>query len=187
MSSTMNYWRRALIAAALVALAGCADRVVAPAVTAPAARFNAAGTSAFQALAAPAHGDVVVSRVIDQRGGALEAATAYGRRLGYTLVVPSGTVGKPTTFTLSVLAGQRYEVELTATQGEKDVGGKLRRSVVLTISTGDSPAGRLPRGSKLYYLPKSGAPQAMAGGAVPALGYVLGVLPHFSRYCIGVN
>ena len=187
MSSTLNYWKRGLIAAAALALVGCADRVVAPGTNAPAARFDAVGSKGFDPLPAPAHGDIVVSRVIDQRGGALEAATAYGRRLGYTLVVPSGTVGKPTTFTLSVLAGQRYEVELTATQGEKDVGGKLRRSVVLTISTGDSPAGRLPRGSKLYYLPKSGAPQAMAGGAVPALGYVLGVLPHFSRYCIGVN
>ena len=67
MSSTLNYWKRGLIAAAALALVGCADRVVAPGTNAPAARFDAVGSKGFDPLPAPAHGDIVVSRVIDQR------------------------------------------------------------------------------------------------------------------------
>ncbi len=190
MSLMSNSWTRAFAVAAVAVLAGCGDRLVGPAATGapPTARLDAVGTSGITALPAPSHGETAVSAVIDRRGGLLEAPTAGNRRRGYILAVPAGAVTKPTTFTMRVAPGQRYEVELSALQGSKNVGDRLRLPVTLTIAFGDSPAGRAARSVKLYYLPENGGPaQPMPTLAVPALGYLVGVLPHFSRYMIGID
>ncbi len=186
MRLTWNSWTRALAVVAAALLAACGDGQVGPAAPPPVARIDAVANG-FLPLLAPKHGDFSVSAVIDAHGGLLDAPTAGNRRHGYMLAVPAGTVNKPTTFTLHVVAGERYEVELTAFQGSRNVGDKLRLPVTLTVSFGDSPAGRVSRSVKVYYLPASGAPQAMPSLGIPSLGYVVGVLPHFSRYQVGID
>lgn len=181
-----NAWTRAFAAALVLAAAACSDRLVAP-TGAPAAPRLDAIVKGFAALPAPRHGDVTVSAVIDQRGGILDAPTAGNKHHGYMLAVPPSTVSRATTFTLRVVGGEAYELELTAAQGGKDVGGKLRHAVTLTISLGDAPSGKVPRTARIYYLPPQGPAQAMPSLALPAAGFVVGVLPHFSRYSVGIN
>ncbi len=183
MSLRSNSWARALALAAGLLTAACGDRLVAP--TAPPARLDAVASTSFTPLPAPVHTDVTVTAVIDGRGGMLEAPSAANKHYGYTLLVPAGTVNRRTTFTLHVLAGEKYELELTAFQGEKDVGGRLRNPVTLMVSVGDSPSGHIPRSVRVYYLPSAGEPQAMPTLPLPTLGYVLATIPHFSRYSVG--
>ncbi len=187
MSLTSSSWTRAFAVAAVTVLAACGDRLVEPAaVPPPAARIDAVAKG-FTPLQAPKHGDLTVTAVIDGRGGLLDAPTAGNRRYGYMLTVPAGTVNRPTTFTLRVVAGERYEVELSALQGSKNVGDKLRLPVTLTVSCGDTP-GHFDRTVKVYYLPADGGvAQPVPTLAVPSLGYVVGVLRHFSRYQVGID
>lgn len=178
-----------VVALAAVATAGCGERIASPPVpaTLPMADLRSTG---FTKLQAPSHAAIDVSVVIDSRGGFLQAPTAAGRPYGYMLVVPPRTVTKATTFTLHVVGGRAYEVDLTAVQDGRNVGKELKQPVALGISFQDSPDGLPPgfaRRLRIYYLPEVGAPQAMPTFVAAEQGFIMATLPHFSRYAAGLD
>src|SRR5512132_2698906 len=99
---------------------------------------------AWEPMVSPVHADTTYSSVIDASGGEVLIPAADGSPNGYALIVDANTVKQPTRFSVHVLGGTQYVVDLHATQVgprgvEVDVGKKLLKPVLLCMWYTDSP------------------------------------------------
>jgi hypothetical protein len=192
MISRFNFRSLSVLLAALLFSAGCADNADPVGFRAP--QFDV-DMKPYVALAAPGHTDITVTAELGKKGGYLIAPAANNgaNSYGYVVVVEPNTVRKPTTFTMRVVGGTQYHVELFATQTQADgsvidAGGQFAKPVLLAIQVNDSPS--LAQASKLtvLYIPDDGsAPQPVPTTFDTTHGYVIGSLAHFSVYSVAMN
>lgn len=148
----------------------------------------------WESMMAPGHTDTTYSKVIDHKGGYLVVPAANGNPFGYVLIVEANTVRKPTRFTMHVVGGTQYLVDLSAIQSgangtTTDMGKKLLKPVLLAMSYSDSPTD-LVDASRLVilYVPDDGStPQPVPTFADGKSKYVVGSLAHFSKYTMALN
>jgi hypothetical protein len=192
MITRLNLRILSVLIAALLFSAGCADRTDPVGFKAPQLDVD---VRPYQALAAPGHTDITVSAVFDKKGGYLIAPAANGgaNSYGYVVVVEPNTIKKPTTFTMKVVGGTQYHVELFATQTLADgsvinVGSQFAKPVLLAIQVKDSPSFTQSAKLLVLYVPEDGStPQAVPTMFDANSGYVVGTLAHFSVYSVAMN
>jgi len=147
----------------------------------------------WQPVVAPVHLDTTFSAVIDSHGGELRIPATDGSPYGYVLEVDSNTVKSPTRFSIHIAGGERYLVDLHATQlgpagMEIDVGRKLLKSVVLCMSFHDSPHDMVDVSRLvILYVPDKGRPEPITTFVERDEKYVYAALPHFSKYTMALN